>query len=66
LSLRVWEKDFEVVEEYYQHGVRRFRVRVKGSRVVINVAADSLEEALEKARRMAEKIGVSRVLRGRL
>jgi len=65
LGLRGWERDFEVIEEYYQHGVRRFRIRVRGSNVVINVAADSLEEALEKARRMAERIGVSRVLRGR-
>ncbi len=55
--------DFEVVEEYIQHGRRRFRVLYKKTSIVFNVAAESVEEALDKARRMAEKISASKALR---
>lgn len=56
-------EDFEVVEEYIQHGVRRFRVRYRKSNLIFNVRADNVDEALDKARRMAEKVRASRVLR---
>lgn len=55
--------DFEVIEEYIRHGRRVFRVRYKGSKLIFNVTAESEEEALSKARRMAERIQASRVLR---
>jgi hypothetical protein len=57
--------DFEVVEEYVQHGRRRFRVLYKRTNVVFNVAAESVDEALDKARRMAERVAASRALRTR-
>lgn len=59
------EGDFRVVEEYVQHGRRRFRILYKKTNIVFNVAAESVEEALDKARRMAERVGVSRSLKTR-
>jgi mannitol/fructose-specific phosphotransferase system IIA component (Ntr-type) len=57
--------DFRVVEEYVQHGRRRFRILYKKTNIVFNVAAESVEEALDKARRMAERVGVLRSLKTR-
>jgi hypothetical protein len=57
--------DFEVIEEYVRHGSRRFRVLYKKVNVVFNVAAESVEEALDKARRMAERVSASGALRAR-
>ena len=57
--------DFEVIEEYIQHGRRRFRVLYKKVNIVFNVVAESVEEALDKARRMAERVSASRALRVR-
>lgn len=54
----------EVVEEYFLHGERRFRVRVAGSRIIVNVAADSVEEALERAREILGRVDASKVLKG--
>ncbi|MEM4558382.1 MAG: hypothetical protein QW208_00280 [Acidilobaceae archaeon] len=51
--------EFEVIEEYIQHGTRRFKVRVKNTKIIFNVAANNIEEALAKARRMAEKLKIS-------
>jgi hypothetical protein len=53
------------VEEYVQHGRRRFRVLYKRTNIVFNVAAESVDEALDKARRMAERVAASRALRTR-
>ncbi|MCE4603250.1 MAG: hypothetical protein F7C08_00215 [Desulfurococcales archaeon] len=57
------EYEFEVVEKYVLQGERRFRVRVKGTRIVVNIAADSVEEAVEKARAILERVDAERVLR---
>ncbi|MEM1758517.1 MAG: hypothetical protein QXE99_02235 [Acidilobaceae archaeon] len=54
--------EFEVIEEYIQHGTRRFKVRVKNTKITFNVAANNIEEALAKARRMAEKLKISEAL----
>ena len=48
--------ELEIIEEYLLEGERRYRVRVKGTRIVLNVGASSSEEALEKAMRLYEKI----------
>ncbi len=57
------KEDFVVVEEYVQHGMRRFRVLYRKANIVFNVSAESAEEALEKARRMAERVLASGALR---
>ncbi len=57
------EYKLELVEEYFLHGERRFRLRLQGTRLVVNVSATSLEEAREKASRILDKIKADRVLR---
>ena len=56
--------ELEVVEEYVLLGERRFRIRVKGTNIYVNVAASSREEALSKALSMLEKLRADRVLKG--
>ena len=48
--------ELEIIEEYLLEGDRRYRVRVKGARIILNVSAGSPEEALEKATRLYKKI----------
>ncbi len=45
----------EIVEEIAIAGSRRFRVRIGDTSIIINVSASTPEEALEKARRIAER-----------
>ncbi len=47
-------KELEIVEKVILEGVTRYRVRVKGTNIFINVAADSAEEAYLKARKILE------------
>lgn len=48
--------EMEIVEEYVQHDTKRFKVRVKGTKVIINVSAEDAKEALEKARAIWAKL----------
>jgi hypothetical protein len=48
--------EFEIIEEYIIQGDRRFRLRVKGTEILINVSANSREEALEKAKKLYARI----------
>ncbi len=48
----------ELVEEYTAVDERRYRFLVKGRRIVINVSAGSLDEAWEKAKRIARSLGL--------
>jgi hypothetical protein len=50
------EYELEIVEAYKLLGEPRFRVRVKGTKLVINVHALSEEEALEKARKIVSDL----------
>ena len=47
--------EFELVEEYFLEGEHRYRLKVKGSNLIINVAANSLEEAASKAAGVLEQ-----------
>jgi len=58
------ELEFEVVEEYSLLGEPRYRVKVKGTNVVINVKAHSKEEAIAKARRIAETVSLKKLVKG--
>jgi len=55
--------ELEVVEEYVLLGQKRFRIRVRGSRLYVNVAASSRDEAISRAREMLERLEAWRVLR---
>jgi len=57
--LEASEVEFEIVEVYLLDGQKRFRLRLKGTNIIINVAAESPEEAGEKAAALLER---SRVL----
>lgn len=48
------EVELELIEEYELLGERRFRFRIKGTNIVINVGASKLEEAKEKAIKIIE------------
>ena len=56
--------EFELVEEYILHGDRRFRLRVKGTNIIVNVTGESLDEALSKAARMLERMKFERLASG--
>lgn len=49
--------DLEVIDEYEVMGEKRFRVRVRGSNLVLNVSASTANEALTKARKLLERLG---------
>ncbi len=54
--------EFELVEEYYYAGQRRFRLKVRGTSITVNVAADNLDEAVEKAFEILRSSGALRNL----
>jgi len=56
------EERLEVIEHYTLLGEHRWRIRVKGTRIVLNVAADTLEEALSKAASMLESTGLMELI----
>jgi len=54
--------EFEILEEYELLGERRFRVRIKGTKIVLNVSAESNEEAIRKAKELVKKIKLDEVI----
>ncbi|MCD6113763.1 MAG: hypothetical protein J7J78_00490 [Thermoprotei archaeon] len=54
--------EFEILEEYELLGERRFRVRIKGTKIVLNVSAENNEEAIRKAKELVKKIRLSEVI----
>ncbi len=55
--------ELEFIEEYELLGEKRFRFQVKGTSIVINVAAKTREEAERKAYELAKSVGVDEVLK---
>ena len=56
--------ELELVDVYRYEGFpeKRFRFHIKGSRIYINVAADTIEEAVEKARKIIKHLEIDRIL----
>ncbi len=48
--------DLEIIEEYIIEGQRRYRVRLKGTNIVVNVEAQNDEEALRKVAELMVKL----------
>ncbi len=48
--------DLEIIEEYIIEGQRRYRVRLKGTNIVVNVEAQNEEEALRKVAELMVKL----------
>ena len=51
--------ELELIEEYIINNERRFRVRIKGTNIILNVSAETLEEAAKKALDIINKLGIS-------
>ena len=60
--MEVKPDDLEVIEEYELEGVKRFRLRVRGTILVVNVAASSVEEAKTKAINIIKSMELDKVL----
>ncbi len=54
--------DFEVIEEYELMGEKRFRLRLRGTNIVFNVAAEDREKAVEKALELARRLEIEKVI----
>ncbi len=54
--------ELELIEEYELLGEKRFRFRVKGTTIVLNVSAGSREEAERKALELARELGIESIL----
>ncbi len=55
--------ELEIIETYELLGEKRYRIRVKGTIVYINVAANDEEEAKKKAIEMLKSMELDKVLR---
>lgn len=49
--------ELDLVEEYIYGGEKRYRFKVRGTNIVINVRADSVDEGIERAIEVLKKIG---------
>lgn len=49
--------ELDLVEEYVYRGENRFRFRVRGTNLIVNVRADDINEGIEKAIEILKKIG---------
>ena len=54
--------EFEIIESYTLFGKKRWRVRVKGTKIVFNVVANDENEAIEKAKKWAEELELEKIL----
>ncbi len=50
--------EFELLEEFVINDEHRFRIKIRGTNVILNVSADSLEEAIKKALEIIEKLEI--------
>lgn len=50
------EQEFRIVEVYTIGGQKRYRVKVGDTNIVVNVAADSDEEAMDSVKKMLENL----------
>lgn len=56
--------ELELIDVYRYEGFvgKRFRFRIKGSKLYVNVLANSLEEAVEKAKHMIKQLELDKYL----
>jgi len=50
--------ELELIEEYVYAGERRFRFRIKGTNIILNVEAEDVESGLKKAADMIRKLKI--------
>ncbi len=56
--------EFELVEEYFLNGEHRFRLKLRGTNIIVNVSADSIEEAAAKASGILDSVDVKMFKQG--
>ncbi|WP_058370564.1 hypothetical protein [Pyrodictium occultum] len=54
--------ELELVEEYELLGEKRYRFRVKGTSIYLNVGAESLDDAKQKAINMIKEMKLDTIL----
>ena len=54
--------ELEIVEEYELLGEKRYRLRIKGTSIYINVAAENADEALKKAESMVNELQLGKLV----
>jgi hypothetical protein len=55
--------EFEVVEEYFLNGEHRFRLKLKGTNIIVNVVAETPEEAASRAAGILDKVKAYKMLK---
>ena len=50
--------EFELLEEFIINNEHRFRIKIRGTNIILNVSADSLEEAVKKALEIIKKLEI--------
>jgi len=56
------EIELELVEEYELLGEKRYRFRIKGTSIYLNVAAKDVEDARQKAITMVKEMRLDAIL----
>ncbi len=57
------EIELEIVEKYELLGEKRYRVRIKGTSIYLNVAANNEQEAINKANKMIKELSLDKLVR---
>ncbi|MCG2872864.1 MAG: hypothetical protein L7G94_02725 [Acidilobus sp.] len=55
--------EFEIVEEYFLNGEHRFRLKLKGTNIIVNVVAETPEEAASRATGILDKVKAYKMLK---
>ena len=55
--------ELEIVEDYELLGEKRYRLRIKGTSIYLNVSANNEREALEKAQNMIRELQLDKLVR---
>ncbi len=57
------EIELEIVEKYELLGEKRYRLRIRGTSIYLNIAANNEEEAINKANKMIRELSLDKLVR---
>lgn len=61
--LSLSEIELEIVEKYELLGEKRYRLRIRGTSIYLNIAANNEEEAINKANKMIRELSLDKLVR---
>jgi len=61
--LSLSEVELEIVEKYELLGEKRYRLRIKGTSIYLNVAANNEQEAINKANKMIRELSLDKLVK---